>query len=175
MAYFIFLKYLDSLEDFRKNPHVKIPPKSISTNFQSFVIFKNQIVIRKRIFFLTFGPIGPAASRPIRPFGPAAAHFFPFQPAVSPPPPLSPQAQLALSAEPTVRRWRPARLPPPSQENASPRAAFATLLADRWAPPVITFLRRRPISTPRRHLVEPTWLPHPPPRPLSLWPTVTTP
>jgi hypothetical protein len=50
MAYFIFLKYLDSLEDFRKNPHVKIPPKSPSTNFQSLGIFKNQIFIQKRIF-----------------------------------------------------------------------------------------------------------------------------
>jgi hypothetical protein len=50
MAYFFFLKYLDSLEDFRKNPHVKIPPKSPPTNFQSLCIFKNQIVIRKRIF-----------------------------------------------------------------------------------------------------------------------------
>jgi hypothetical protein len=29
-------------------------------------------------FFLTFGPIGPAASRTIRSFGPAAAHFFLF-------------------------------------------------------------------------------------------------
>jgi hypothetical protein len=35
MAYFIFLKYLDSLEDFRKNPHVKIPSKSPCANFQS--------------------------------------------------------------------------------------------------------------------------------------------
>jgi hypothetical protein len=35
MAYFIFLKYLNSLEDFRKNPHVKIPSKSPCTNFQS--------------------------------------------------------------------------------------------------------------------------------------------
>ncbi len=34
MAYFIFLKYLRSLEEFRKNPHVKIPPKSICANFQ---------------------------------------------------------------------------------------------------------------------------------------------
>jgi hypothetical protein len=50
MAYFIFLKYLDSLKDFRKNSHVKITPKSPPTNFQSLGIFKNQIVIQKRIF-----------------------------------------------------------------------------------------------------------------------------
>jgi hypothetical protein len=59
MAYFIFLKYLDSLEHFRKNPHVKIPPKSPSTNFQSLGIFKNQIFIQKRIF-LHFRPNRPS-------------------------------------------------------------------------------------------------------------------
>jgi hypothetical protein len=50
MAYFIFLKYLDSLEDFRKNPHVKIPPKYPCANFQSLGIFKNLIFNQKRIF-----------------------------------------------------------------------------------------------------------------------------
>jgi hypothetical protein len=69
MAYFIFLKYLDSLEDFRKNLHVKSPPKSPPTNFQSLGIFKNPIFIWKKILS-TFGPIGSAASRPIRPFSP---------------------------------------------------------------------------------------------------------
>jgi hypothetical protein len=41
MAYYIFLKSLRSLEEFRKNPHVKIPPKSPCANFQSIGIFKN--------------------------------------------------------------------------------------------------------------------------------------
>jgi hypothetical protein len=45
MAYFIFPKYLRSLEEFRKNPHVKIPPKSPGANFQSLGIFKNSIFI----------------------------------------------------------------------------------------------------------------------------------
>jgi hypothetical protein len=40
MAYFIFLKSLRSLGEFRKNPHVKIPPKSPCANFQSLGIFK---------------------------------------------------------------------------------------------------------------------------------------
>jgi hypothetical protein len=44
-----FLKSLRSLEEFRKNLHVKIPPKS-PTNFQSLGKFKNPIFIRKRIF-----------------------------------------------------------------------------------------------------------------------------
>jgi hypothetical protein len=46
-----FLKYLISLEEFRKNPHVNIPPKSPCANFQSHGIFKNLIFIRKEIFF----------------------------------------------------------------------------------------------------------------------------
>jgi hypothetical protein len=43
MAYYIFLKSLRSLEEFRRNPHVKILPKSPSTNFQSLGKFKNPI------------------------------------------------------------------------------------------------------------------------------------
>jgi hypothetical protein len=43
MAYYIFLKSLRSLEEFKKNPHVKIPPKSLFTNFQSLGKFKNPI------------------------------------------------------------------------------------------------------------------------------------
>jgi hypothetical protein len=36
-----FLKSLRGLEEFRKNPHIKIPPNSSCTNFQSIGIFKN--------------------------------------------------------------------------------------------------------------------------------------
>jgi hypothetical protein len=67
MAYFIFLKYLSSLEEFRKNPHVKIPPKSPCANFQSLGIFKNLIFIQKGIFF-GFRP-SPACAGPLRPAG----------------------------------------------------------------------------------------------------------
>jgi hypothetical protein len=61
MAYYIFLKSLRSLEEFRKNPHVKIPPKSPSTNFQSLDKFKNPILIWKFIFsdFQPGRPRGP--------------------------------------------------------------------------------------------------------------------
>jgi hypothetical protein len=41
MAYFIFLKSLTRLEVFRKNPHIKIHPKSHCTNFQNLSIFKD--------------------------------------------------------------------------------------------------------------------------------------
>jgi hypothetical protein len=89
MAYFIFLKSLRSLGEFRKNPHVKIPPKSPSANFQSLGIFKNQTL---------FGKEFSRHFQPIQPFGPAAAHFFSFQPAIFLPPP-SPLG-LGLSASP---------------------------------------------------------------------------
>jgi hypothetical protein len=38
---------LKSLEEFRKNPHVNIPPKSPCANFQTLGIFKNQILFEK--------------------------------------------------------------------------------------------------------------------------------
>jgi hypothetical protein len=78
MAYYIFLKSLRSLEEFRKNPHVKIPPKSPSTNFQGLGKFKNPILIQK-FFFLAFGPANLVARSAS---GPA-----------SPPTVLSPQAE----------------------------------------------------------------------------------
>jgi hypothetical protein len=71
MAYFIFLKSLSSLGEFRKSPHIKIPPKSPCANFQSLGIFKKSNFIRKRIFPVTFSPSGLSAQsffyRPIFP------------------------------------------------------------------------------------------------------------
>jgi hypothetical protein len=55
MEYYIFLKPLRSQEEFIKNPHVKIPPKSPSTNFQSLCKFKNPI-FNSEILFLDFSP-----------------------------------------------------------------------------------------------------------------------
>jgi hypothetical protein len=73
MACYIFLKSLRSLEEFRKNPHVKIPPKSSSTNFQSLGKFKNPILIRKFLFFLIFGPADLVARLASGPAGSPAA------------------------------------------------------------------------------------------------------
>jgi hypothetical protein len=72
MAYYIFIKSLRSLEEFRKDPHVKIPPKSLSTNFQSLGKFKNPILIQK-FFFLAFGPANLAARLASGPARPPAA------------------------------------------------------------------------------------------------------
>jgi hypothetical protein len=50
-----FLKSLRSLEEFRKNPHVKIPPNFPGANFQSLGKIQNPIS-NSKIFFFTFGP-----------------------------------------------------------------------------------------------------------------------
>jgi hypothetical protein len=66
---------LMSLEEFRKNPCVKIPLKSPCANFQSLGKFKNPIFNPKIIFpihfsllaqlallaYMAFGPAGPAS------------------------------------------------------------------------------------------------------------------
>jgi hypothetical protein len=69
MAYYIFLKSLRSLEEFRKNPQVNIPPKSPRANFQSLGKFENPI-FNSEIFFVGFGPADLAAHSAIGPAGP---------------------------------------------------------------------------------------------------------
>jgi hypothetical protein len=49
MAYCIFLKSMESLEEFRKNPHVQIPSKSPCKNSQSLA--KSQIPLNLKINF----------------------------------------------------------------------------------------------------------------------------
>jgi hypothetical protein len=61
MTYYIFLKSLRILEEFRKNPHIKIPPKSPCTNFQSLGKLKKSNFYSKKIFSSDFGPVGLAA------------------------------------------------------------------------------------------------------------------
>jgi hypothetical protein len=76
MTYYIFLKSLRSLEEFRKNPHVKIPPKSPCANFQSLGKFKNPM-FNSEIPFLRFRPgrpCGPLGRWPSRPRWPLSSH-----------------------------------------------------------------------------------------------------
>jgi hypothetical protein len=87
MAYYIFQKSLGSLEEFRKNPHVKIPPKSPCANFQSLGKFKIPI-FNSEIHFPYF--------RPGRPCGPLG--LWPSQPAgLSSPAGRNPQADPSRS------------------------------------------------------------------------------
>jgi hypothetical protein len=108
MAYYIFLKTLRSLEKFRKNPHIKIPPKSPPTNFQSLSIFKNAIFIPKRIFHQL---LTQSAQQPTGLFDllALAAFFLPHRTGRAPPPPLTP--------------LRHGRRPPTSPAPRSPNGA----------------------------------------------------
>jgi hypothetical protein len=65
MAYYIFLKSLRSLEELRKKPHVKIPPKS-PINFQSLGKFKNPI-FNSEILFPCFQPDRPCSPLSLQP------------------------------------------------------------------------------------------------------------
>jgi hypothetical protein len=62
---------------------------------KALVYLKIKLLFAKE-FFLSFGPIGPAASRPIRPFDPATAHFFLFNRPNSPSRPSRPHVSAAL-------------------------------------------------------------------------------
>jgi hypothetical protein len=76
MAYYIFQKSLRSLEEFRKTPHFKIPPKSPSTNFQSLGKFKKSNFNSEISFFLIFGPADPVARSASSPASPPAGRVF---------------------------------------------------------------------------------------------------
>jgi hypothetical protein len=101
-CHLIFLKYLRSLEEFRKNPCVKIPPNSPCANFQSLGIFKHSIFIRKENFF---------NFRPNRPSGqPAHLTFW---------------SRAAKQAEPAHQATPP--LPPSLTESAAPPPSLTPL------------------------------------------------
>jgi hypothetical protein len=92
MAYYIFLKSLRSLEEFKKNPHIKIPPKSPCTNFQSLGKFKNPIFIPKMISLQILAQLAQPSHRPVRPFSPrflplTSSSTFRLNRGVPPPPP----------------------------------------------------------------------------------------
>jgi hypothetical protein len=138
MAYYIFLKSFRILEEFRKNPHIKIPPKS-PTNFQSLSTFKNQIFIRKRIFpspsaQLAQWPVGP--SRHLRPpLNTSRCHPSGLTPPPPPPsiPPLTPH--YAASPSMVLRPLPPAVSPPPPAAPLLPAP-----IKGRGAPLAITTL-----------------------------------
>jgi hypothetical protein len=75
MAYYIFLKSLRILEEFRKNLHVKIPPKSPCANFQSLGKFRNPIFNSEILFpcFRPGQPCGPLGRWPSRPRWPLSS------------------------------------------------------------------------------------------------------
>jgi hypothetical protein len=155
MSYFIFLKYLRSLEEFRKNPHVKIPPKSPCANFQSLGEFKNQIFNSKKSFFFTFspatltGPLGLWPSRPHWPSPPAGR-----SPAHLASQPLSPRVPLAYFTEDVF--FFDSRLP------FSVPSLYS--LTDAWAPLVNSIFSTAPADLGRVTTVRRS-----PRRPLRTW------
>jgi hypothetical protein len=147
MAHYIFLKSLRSLEEFRKKPHVKIPPKSPSTNFQSLAIIKNQFFIRKRIF-LHFRP--RTAQRPVGLSGLSARP-------PSPAPPLLLRAVHTRSAHPGLRGLGVIARSRLFFEFAQPGGyAFSSITATR-APLVNSVVSPTPPLPPRRCLAP--WMP----------------
>jgi hypothetical protein len=128
-AVFLFLKSMESLEDFRKNSHVQIPSKSPCTKFQSLTNSKNQFKIRKEILPL-FQPEQPNWPGP--PFWPRspgrpghlhsswASTSQPAWPTPSPPfsfpssPPLQPRDRASARRHPVYPFSSPKRTPPPS-------------------------------------------------------------
>jgi hypothetical protein len=141
MACYIFLKSLRSLEEFRKNLHVKIPPKSPSTNFQSLDKFKIQFLFRKE-FFVRFRPNRPSG-QPARlasqPSPPPALPLFSRRPRARPIPSytalaywpkyVSPSCLRSPVTTPHVGRpWpcrrfsRPPRTTPPLPRDAESRS-----------------------------------------------------
>jgi hypothetical protein len=152
MAYYIFLKSLTSLEEFRKNPHVKIPPQSPCVNFQSLGIFKNQILFGKEfspslsahpafrpsLFFTGRislpSPTGPRPpSRPSPPHGPTGN--------LLPPPAPTPGAHGTAAGRPQAASTV---APTPPQEGKKMTASIPIIspITRRHFPSSITGNRR---------------------------------
>jgi hypothetical protein len=142
MAYYIFLKSLRSLEEFRKNPHVKIPPKSPCVNFQSLGKFRN-LIFNSEILFPCFRPgrpCGPLDRWPSQPRWPLSSRG----------PNSTLPAQLALASMAYLRKYvfpfgsRLPSWPPPS------------CLSVKWARAVrFVFLPRRPTVATSSHRLRP--------------------
>jgi hypothetical protein len=123
MAYYIFPKSLTSLEKFRKNPHVKIPPKSPSTIFQSLAIINNQILFGKE-FFLHIRPNRPS-NQPAHPASqPSPPHRRPQ--------PFSPAGHArALGPSRSAQPWRICQKSSPHQVCAARRRRLLPLSPPR--------------------------------------------
>jgi hypothetical protein len=149
MTYFIFLKYLRSLEEFTKNPHIKIPPKSPCANFQSLGKFKN-LIFNSKILFLRFRPgqpYGPLGLWPSRPRWPLSSH--------GPKPPLP--AHLAHALVASSRKYV---FP---FGSCLPSWSLLSCLSLKWAQVVsFVFLPRQPTVAASSHHLQPPRTARPP-------------
>jgi hypothetical protein len=145
MAYYIFLKSMRSLEEFRKNHHVKIPPKSPSTNFQSLGKFKN-LIFNSEIIFPCFRP-----SQPCGPFG-----LWPSQPTGCAVPRRPKLPRPAHPARASVASSREIRFPFRFTPSQASRLSLVSLSTGPHLSDVSSPLRRptpaaffRPLQAPR--------------------------
>jgi hypothetical protein len=151
MAYYIFLKSLRSLEEFRKNPHVKIHPKSPSTDFQSLGKFKNPI-FNSEILFLDFGMADLVAHSVSGPASPLAVP--PPQTETVPAGPSSPRVGRIFTGNTSsllVHAFRAGRLSHVSL-STGPQLSVPSPTSSRlsWpTPPPLPGHRAPPSSTPR--------------------------
>jgi hypothetical protein len=120
MAYNIFLKSLRSLDEFRKNPHIKIPPKSPCINFQSPNIFKIQFLFRDNCSF-NFQPKWPNSHPAFLPR--AAKQDKPAHQAMPPFPFLPPSPEPAASPPPLTPPRHGLRAAPLPRHGATPTDA----------------------------------------------------
>jgi hypothetical protein len=184
MAYHFFLKSLRSLEEFRKNSHVKIPPKSPSTNVQSLGKFKNPI-FNLEILFPCFRssrlPLASLLSRvESNPVGPASQHVdgafeevrFPFWftpsragllsliPLTSGPRLSAPSPNSSRPSSPAPPQIPSYRAPPSSALQVPPRRYEVVFVS----PPLISFLNPPPSSMALKPLTLALTAPATPPR-----------
>jgi hypothetical protein len=136
MAYCIFLKSLRSLEEYRKNPHVQIPPKSLCAIFQSLGKIQKSNLNSEGIPSMKFGPIDPAFSQLVRTMWPipacAALAYLPKAASFSSlrSPAMTPSSSVSFVISPASadskhtspaphRNWSPRASQPPSLRRQS--------------------------------------------------------
>jgi hypothetical protein len=138
MIYFIFLKYLRSLEEFGKILMSKFLLNLLVEISKALVYSKIQFLFEKE-FYSTFGPISPVARRPIRSFWPRAARQAePTHQAMPPFPFLPHRAGSATTSSRTAAApWTPPLLlPHPGAATVTPPSLPTSLFnRPQLAPP----------------------------------------
>jgi hypothetical protein len=136
MTYYIFLKSLRSLEEFRKNPHVKIPPKSPCANFQSLGKFKIPI-FNSEILFPCFWPGRPCGPLGLWPSWPPLASLLPQAKAHKPAQAAQPACRWRICGSTfslLIRAFRAGRLPLVSLSSGPGLSVSSSSLAGRLLP-----------------------------------------
>jgi hypothetical protein len=155
MAYFIFLKYMRSLEEFRKNHCVQIPPKSPCANFHILGIFKNSIFNQKRNFLQLLAQSGqwPAGPTGLSAHMAQQAVFFllPHRSKARKPPPPAGRPCVAPMIGPGYlhRRENNGRITPPSfSPLCGGLPPLQSPVTGAFNPEALKLLQRKPLKAP---------------------------